>query len=441
MRLLVLVVLVLAVAVFARATLFSSLPSRRARWRIRFRCKPAPGFASFGELAFRWSRLAAVVHGRRVRPDLGFGARLVCPVTWYAWRLGRAQYFKRVFAPQEHQTAIIAPPRVGKSGFLGEWMLSHRGACVSFTTRADLYELTAGTRALLGPVHVFNPYGVGGIPSTFRPDIIAGCLSPEVAVRRAAALIGETSMLGEMVFWSDKAAVALAGLMHAAAVGGYDMAKVYLWANRSGESELAALARHPGASRELFAGPGGDLRRHQGRLLDPDDPAAVAGLARRPRAARHGVRPAGPPGRRRGVRRVPEHAVPDLAGRQLLGGGAAVPADLRPDAPRGEPRRHPDPLPAARPGRVLRRRRGRQHRAAQAGAEARGLRRVRVVHGDRDPLGRPAPRGLRRRRRRGDPGLLRHQGHHAGADRRGHAGRPVRAVRHGPLRAGARPGW
>ena len=163
--LLVLVVLVLVVAVFLRATLFSSLPSRRARWRIRFRFKPAPGFASFGELAFRWSRLAAVVHGRRVRPDLGFWARMVCPVTWYAWRLGRAQYFKRVFAPQEHQTAIIAPPRVGKSGFLGEWMLSHRGACVSFTTRADLYELTAGTRAQLGPVHVFNPYGVGGIPS------------------------------------------------------------------------------------------------------------------------------------------------------------------------------------------------------------------------------------------------------------------------------------
>ena len=125
---------------------------------------------------------------------------------------------------------------------------------MSFTTRADLYELTAGTRALLGPLYVFNPYGVGGIPSTFRPDIIAGCLSPEVAVRRAAALIGETSMMGEMVFWSDKAAVALAGLMHAAAVGGHDMATVYLWANLARESELAALAKRPGASRELFAG-------------------------------------------------------------------------------------------------------------------------------------------------------------------------------------------
>jgi len=70
--LLILVVLVLVVAVLVRATLLSSLPSRRARWRIRFRLKPAPGFASFAELAFRWSRLAAVVHGRRVRPDLGF---------------------------------------------------------------------------------------------------------------------------------------------------------------------------------------------------------------------------------------------------------------------------------------------------------------------------------------------------------------------------------
>src|SRR6266536_6551684 len=122
------VVLVVLAVVLLRASLFSHLPSRRARWRIRFRLRPAPGFASFAERAFRWSRLAAVVHGRRVRPDLGFGARLACPVTWYAWRLGRAQYFKRVFAPQEHQAAIIAPPRVGKSGFLGEWMLSHRGA-------------------------------------------------------------------------------------------------------------------------------------------------------------------------------------------------------------------------------------------------------------------------------------------------------------------------
>ncbi len=245
---------VLLAAGSARGTLFSRLPARRARWRIRFRLKPAPGFASFGELAFRWSRFAAVRHGRRVRPDLSLWARLVLPVTFYAWRLGRAQYFKRVFAPQEHQTVIIAPPRMEKTGFLADRMLDYPGACVSFSTRTDLYDLTAGTRARFGPVEVFNPYGVGGLPSTLHPDIIAGCHAPDVAVRRALALIGETAMLGEMVFWSDKAAVALAGLMHAAAIGGYQMDKVYLWANKAGEAELTQLARHPEASREMFAG-------------------------------------------------------------------------------------------------------------------------------------------------------------------------------------------
>jgi hypothetical protein len=245
---------VLAAAGFARGTLFSSLPVRRVRWRIRFRLRPGPGFASFPELAVRWSRLAAVRHGRRVRPDLSLWLRVSSPVTWYAWRLGRAQYGKRVFAPQEHQTVIIAPPRMEKTGFLADRMLDYPGACVSFSTRTDLYDLTAGTRARFGPVEVFNPYGVGGLRSTLHPDIIAGCRAPDVAVRRAVALIGETEMLGEMVFWSDKAAVALAGLMHAAAVGGYQMDKVYLWANKVGEAELTQLARHPAASREMFAG-------------------------------------------------------------------------------------------------------------------------------------------------------------------------------------------
>ncbi len=240
-------------ALFLRATAFSHLPRRRFRWRVRLRLRPSAGCATFPELCIRWSRLAAVRHGKRVRPDLGFWARLFSPATWYAWRLGRAQYFKRVFVPQEHQVAIIAPPRVGKSGFLGEWMLSHPGACVSFTTRSDLYDLTSGTRAQLGPVYVFNPYQVGGLPSNFRPDIIAGCEAPEVAVRRAAALIGDTSNLGELAFWADKAQVALAALMHAAAIDRKSMAAAYMWANRQGHEQLARIARNPGACPELFA--------------------------------------------------------------------------------------------------------------------------------------------------------------------------------------------
>src|SRR5262249_5520345 len=45
------VVLIVLALVLLRASLFSHLPSRRARWRIRFRLRPAPGFASLAELA------------------------------------------------------------------------------------------------------------------------------------------------------------------------------------------------------------------------------------------------------------------------------------------------------------------------------------------------------------------------------------------------------
>ena len=78
---------VLAAAGFARGTLFSRLPVRRTRWRIRFRLRPGPGFASFPELAVRWSRLAAVRHGRRVRPDLSLWRGWCCrrPATPGGW--------------------------------------------------------------------------------------------------------------------------------------------------------------------------------------------------------------------------------------------------------------------------------------------------------------------------------------------------------------------
>ncbi len=42
------------------------------------------------------------------------------------------------------------------------------------TTRADLYALTSGKRAELGPVELFNPEGIGGLELTFRADTLLG---------------------------------------------------------------------------------------------------------------------------------------------------------------------------------------------------------------------------------------------------------------------------
>ena len=99
--------LVLAAVLFYRAVLGRRAQQRRRvraiRWRVRLRLQPGAGYASLAELVFRWGRLAALFHGGRMRPDLGFWARLFLPTTHYAVRLGRAWYGRRVYARGEDQ--------------------------------------------------------------------------------------------------------------------------------------------------------------------------------------------------------------------------------------------------------------------------------------------------------------------------------------------------
>jgi type IV secretory pathway TraG/TraD family ATPase VirD4 len=248
---LALVVLAVCLVLFMRATVFSRQQVRRMTWRTRLRIRPGAGFASHWEITFRFSRLAALYYGRRCRPDLRFTDRLICPARAYAVRLGRAQLGRKVYARGEDQVGIIAPQRTSKTGILADRVYGHPGACVAATTRADLYTLTSGKRAQRGPVEVFNPEGIGGIGSTFRVDIVADCLDPEVAIRTAAALTGPADGTGEMQFWLEKAIYAIAALMHAAALLGEDMSAVWRWSQLLGDPLKDALAR-PGASPELL---------------------------------------------------------------------------------------------------------------------------------------------------------------------------------------------
>src|ERR1700685_1787012 len=113
-----------AVAVAAAVLFYRRVISREAaarnraralRWRIKLKLRPGPGYASLVELLVRWSRLAAVFHGRRARPSLTWADRLTCRTTQYAVRLGRAQYFRLLYARLEDQVLVLAPQRVGKS--------------------------------------------------------------------------------------------------------------------------------------------------------------------------------------------------------------------------------------------------------------------------------------------------------------------------------------
>ena len=84
---LALAVLLACLVLFIRGTLFSKQQVRRMKWRTRLRMRPGAGFASHWEITFRFSRLAALSHGRRCRPDMRFTDRLICPATAVSMRL------------------------------------------------------------------------------------------------------------------------------------------------------------------------------------------------------------------------------------------------------------------------------------------------------------------------------------------------------------------
>ena len=97
----------------------------------------------------------------------------------------------------------------------------------------------------LGPVHVFNPQRVGGVPSTFRWNPVARVRRPgdgDPPGRRVRAR-GQHAGTEDATFWTAKAADYLRCLFHAAALAGGDMRLVARWALGSAEPAEDILAQ------------------------------------------------------------------------------------------------------------------------------------------------------------------------------------------------------
>jgi type IV secretion system protein VirD4 len=206
---------------------------RYQRWRLRCRLRPGRGHANVFELNTAWSRRAAFGESSRTRPSLGgWWSRATAAAYAYSVFIGRAQYRHGARIPLQEHVAVIAPPRTGKSGWLGTVIAHYPGPVISSTTKPDLYEHTGAVRGQRGPVHVFNPQGIGNVPSTFAWDPLDGCQDPATAARRADAFACAVSQKGveEGKFWASKASDCLRALFQAAALAGYTMRDVYLWA-------------------------------------------------------------------------------------------------------------------------------------------------------------------------------------------------------------------
>jgi type IV secretory pathway TraG/TraD family ATPase VirD4 len=226
---------------------------RHLRLRVRLRLHPGHGHATLAELWLRWGRLAAFRHSARARRTLALWERIVAPATAYSILIGRAQLRHALHLPVDEHVVVTSPPRGGKTGWLASVILHYPGPVLSTTTKHDVFELTSGVRAQLGPVHVFNPQGVGNVPSTFRWDPLDGCQDPATAIRRADAFAQSVSQQGveDASFWASKASDYLRAYFFAAAWEGLDLRHVARWISGAGSTEAEAiLVRIPAAGQQ-----------------------------------------------------------------------------------------------------------------------------------------------------------------------------------------------
>ncbi len=145
-------------------------------------------------------------------------------------RIGGRVFGQTVWTSGEESTLRVGIPGTGKTAEAACRVIDAPGGVVVTSTATDLYELTARLRARRGPVAVFNPAGLGGLPSTLRWSPLAGCADPAVAARRAADLMGPAGEPGsEGERWAVQGRRVLAVLLHAAGLGGYRMRDVAAW--------------------------------------------------------------------------------------------------------------------------------------------------------------------------------------------------------------------
>ncbi|NJC70842.1 type IV secretory system conjugative DNA transfer family protein [Planosporangium thailandense] len=211
-----------------------------------------------GGTASRWDILAtsSPLAMRRkaavLRPSLR-GATLLerwrTPVMSYATPLCTVGRLK-VWTSCEESTLRVGIPGTGKSAEMACRVIDAPGAVVVTSTAADLVELTEPLRRARGPIHLFNPGGIGGRPSTLRWSPLAGCRDPQTAARRAIDLMGPVKAGTEGERWDIQGRRVLGVLMHAAALGGYRMRDVQAWVanpDAGRNAVLAALDRSPHA--------------------------------------------------------------------------------------------------------------------------------------------------------------------------------------------------
>jgi type IV secretory pathway TraG/TraD family ATPase VirD4 len=200
----------------------------------------------------RWARATELGHlrGWRRSAEHGSGGRLC---------LGRHRG-RLLHAEERHALVAFGPPQSGKSaGLAVPALLEWPGPAVASSIKTDLLACTLRRRSELGPVWVFDPFGLAGEVETHTWSPLASAMSWDGALESAWRLAGAAELDHKGVeggdFWAVAAEQRLAPLLLCAARGGLGMDAVVRWAYGQGGRELdqtiSALTGSASAPEEL----------------------------------------------------------------------------------------------------------------------------------------------------------------------------------------------
>jgi type IV secretion system protein VirD4 len=200
-------------------------------------CRSGPGSRLMGA-GRRGARWAAAGDLRQLR-----GSMLARSRRDRNGRLAIGRYQGRLLRAEErHALVAFGPPQSGKSaGLAVPALLEWAGPVVASSIKTDLLAATVERRRALGPVFVFDPFGLGGTEAhTWSP--LPGCATWDGALEAAWRLAASAELDAKGVeggdFWAVAAEQRLAPLLFTAARSGLGMEAVVRWIYGQGGREL-----------------------------------------------------------------------------------------------------------------------------------------------------------------------------------------------------------
>lgn len=226
-------IVILALAcMLTGAYVSSKLAMRKAAQRVR-----GEGFADRAELVRHGvSEKEAVKKAKKIRASLADVPLRKIDAATATTRIGSLYDAKKegVYLQYRDGLLVEGPTGSGKTWRVcWQGVTSAVGPVVATTTRGDLLRSTWAERREAGQVEVFDPEGLTAFPDKMRWSILDGCEDPEVALRRAEALVQAMPMddTKNSGYWNGKAAMLMRGYLYAAAVTGADLRTVKVWAS------------------------------------------------------------------------------------------------------------------------------------------------------------------------------------------------------------------